>query len=62
MMKVKRKYSKKTNKMAAVYIECLGQLAVESSLINYTREWIEKLNRGGLFVINDLGYNLFFIK
>ena len=28
-------------------------------MIEYTREWIKKVNRGGLFDINDQGYNLF---
>ena len=58
MMKVKQKYLKQKSKEAAVYVECLSQLAVEgpdSSLSEYTRQWTDKVNRGGLFVINDLG-------
>ena len=31
----------------------------ESTLLSYTSEWIAKINRGGLFEINDTAYLLF---
>ena len=43
-------------------IECLSNMSVqddESSLMEYTRKWTLQVNRGGLFEINDMTYNLF---
>lgn len=46
-------------------IKCLSALGVDDELeksqtfLEYTRSWIEKQNRGGLFQLNDAGY-LFF--
>ena len=46
-------------------IKCLNSLGVEDELeqsqtfLEYTRSWIEKQNRGGLFQLNDAAY-LFF--
>ena len=43
-------------------IECLSNTSVqgdESSLMEYTRKWTLQVNRGGLFEINDMTYNLF---
>ncbi len=31
----------------------------ENSLIDYTREWCLKVDRGGLFEVNDTAYLLF---
>ena len=40
------------------FIECLGEIAMHSEVgsedfLSYTREWLEKVNRGGLFPLND---------
>ena len=43
-------------------IECLSNMSAqgdESSLIEYTRKWTLQVNRGVLFEINDMTYNLF---
>ena len=43
-------------------VECLTAMAVngeESSLLEYTRNWIFLINKGGLFEINDMTYSLF---
>lgn len=43
-------------------IECLSTMAVngeESTLLEYTTKWIELVNRGGLFEINDIAYTFF---
>lgn len=40
-------------------MECLGSMAVngdESDFLQYTRGWLVKINRGGLFEVNDLAY------
>ena len=43
------------------FIECLGVMAVRSecnseNLFDYTKEWIDRVNRGGLFPLNDATY------
>ena len=40
------------------FVECLGNMAVCSEnehddLLSYTKEWINKVDRGGLFPINE---------
>ena len=43
-------------------VECLTAMAVngeESSLLEYTRNWVFLINKGGLFEINDMTYSLF---
>ena len=43
-------------------IKCLSNMSVqgdESSLMEYTSKWTLQVNRGGLFEINDMTYNLF---
>ena len=45
-----------------IMIDCLSNMSVqgdESSLMEYTRKWTLRVNRGGLFEINDMTYNLF---
>ena len=47
---------------AARFVECLSQMHSEgptSSLLDYTKEWVERVNRGGLFIISDEAYRLF---
>ena len=57
--KLLKKYEKKTGLQAKCFVECLGNMAVkyendqESDLLGYTKSWIEKVNRGGLFPLND---------
>ena len=44
-------------------IECLGEMAVigeqDTDFWEYTKEWITKVNRGGLFPLNDGTFQLF---
>ena len=43
-------------------LECLGEMAVigeHSDFWEYTKEWIWKVNRGGLFCLNDGTFQLF---
>jgi len=58
-----KRYEKKTGRKHDQFIECLGDMAVESEhsdFLSYTKEWIDKVNRGGLFPLNDMTY-LFFV-
>ena len=61
-MKLLKKYERSFTKNAVEYVECLGSMAVdgeESSVLEYSRRWILKVNRGGLFEVNDMAYSLF---
>lgn len=61
-MKLQRKYLRDPSDKAAVFVECLDHMEAEgpaSSLIEYTRKWVDQVNRGGLFDISDEGYHLF---
>ena len=62
--KLLRKYEKRQKKdqTAEEYVECLGNMAVagpECSLPDYAREWIDMINRGGLFPVNEPTYQFF---
>ena len=57
-----KKNEKNPSEASVSIIECLGSMAVngdESDFLQYTRSWLEKVNRGGLFEIYDLAYQLF---
>ena len=60
--KLLKKYEQQTSATAQYYVECLGNMAIngeESSLTEYTSQWISLCNRGGLFEINDMSYLMF---
>ena len=62
--KILRKYErmKKCTPTHAMYIECLGNMAVvglDSSLPAYAREWFDMINRGGPFPVNEPSYEFF---
>ena len=57
-----KKYEKNPSEASVSIMECLGSMAVngdESDFLQYTRGWLENINRGGLFEVNDLAYQLF---
>ena len=59
-----RRYEKSSNEKSQQFVECLGNMAVagsETGLLDYTKEWIERINRGGLFPINDETFQFFCI-
>ena len=44
------------------FFECLGEMAVVSEkndFLDYTKEWLSKVNRGSLFPLNDTTFMLF---
>ena len=56
------KHKKIDSEKAASYVECLSHMTVdgnESSLMDYTKEWTEKINRGGLFEVSTVTFQLF---
>ena len=60
-----RRYEKRNDRKFDKFIECLGDMAVQSEsasdVLGYTKEWIDKANRGGLFPLNDITF-LFFVS
>ena len=59
-----KKYEKRTGQKYEEFIECLGYMAVQSEytdFLEYTKKWIDRVNRGGLFPLNNTTY-LFFIE
>jgi hypothetical protein len=57
-----KKHEKNTSEASVSVVKCLSSMAVngdESDFLQYTRGWLEKVNRGGLFEVNDLAYQLF---
>lgn len=60
--KLLKKYEKLTDSKALCYVECLRSMAVveaDSDFLSYTKKWIETVNRGGLFPLNDETFHLF---
>ena len=67
VMKLKKKYLKiKSSQQAITFFECLAAMHEEEeeagedvTYLQYTKTWVEKVNRGGLFTISDSTYLLF---
>ena len=62
--KLLKKYESTEGDRSRRFLECLGNMAVvdEDSvpdLFSYTRVWFERVNRGGLFPLNDETFSLF---
>ena len=61
-MKLYQRFIKMPGEKAAQFVECLSNMHSDgptSSLLDYTKEWVERVNRGGLFDISDEAYRLF---
>ena len=58
-----KKFQKKSGKKYNEYNQCLGQMAVSSDsdedFLAYTKYWINKVNRGGLFQLNNSTFRFF---
>lgn len=58
-----KKYEIRPGKTHSEYVQCLGDMAVEGdgdNILSYTRKWLDIVNRGGLFPLNDKSF-LFFV-
>ena len=61
-MKLRQKFLKMEGEKAAQFVECLNRMHNDgpmTSFLDYTREWVQKINRGGLFVVSDEAYRFF---
>ena len=55
-------YEKRSGIVYDQYTTCLSEMAVDgegSDVLSYTRKWMEMVNRGGLFPINENSFHLF---
>lgn len=62
-MKLHNRFIRQHGVKAAVFVECIDQMYADgpsSSLLEYTREWVDRVNRGGLFDVSDAAYLLFY--
>ena len=62
--KLLKRYESRTGGKAKHFVECLGNMAVvcedhDGDLLAYTKLWLERVNRGGLFPLNDETFHLF---
>ena len=63
-MKLCKKFEKSSGDKAAQFMECLTHMANmgdDSSFYQYTKEWVESMNRGGLFLTNDTTQMFFMV-
>ena len=62
--KLLKRYETKQGVKVRRFVECLGNMAVvcedaDPDLLAYTRLWIERVNRGSLFPLNDETFHFF---
>lgn len=56
-----RKYEKMNTLVALQFVDCLGEMAVDGeggNALDYTKIWMDKVNRGGLYPLNDQAFSL----
>ena len=61
--KLHNHYIKQKSEKAALFMEIIDKMYVDgpaTSPLDYSREWVDRVNRGGLFDISDETYVLFF--
>ena len=61
-MKLYNQFVKQSGEKAASFVECIDHMRAvgpTSSFLEYIREWIDRVNRGGIFNTSDVAYYLF---
>jgi len=61
-VKLHNRFVKQHGEKAASFVECIDYMHAvgpSSSLLEYTREWVDKVDRGGLFDVSDEAFRLF---
>ena len=64
-MKIRQRFSKISGDKAAQFVKCLDRMRHDgdegstTSFMDYTREWVHKVNRGGLFLVCNDTYKFF---
>ena len=66
-IRLMKKYKKINNIKAAQFVDCLSHMALsssdedeESSYYEYMKTWIDIVNRGGLFCVNEKTFLFFY--
>lgn len=57
-----KKHERQRSEPSAFFVECLSGMAIngeESSLLEYTTEWVHRVNKGEIFDVNDTAFSLF---
>ena len=57
-----KKYEMKCGEMYSEYVQCLGDMAIEGEgddVLTYTTKWLDQVNRGGLFPLNNNSFSFF---
>lgn len=57
-----KKYETRCGDVYSEYVQCLGDMAIEGEgddVLAYTRKWMDQVNRGGLFPLNDNSFSFF---
>ena len=57
-----KKFDKKKGRKYSEFVCCLGEMSVAgegSTVLEYTEKWINLVNRGGLFPLNDNTFSFF---
>lgn len=55
-------FEKKLGEVYSQYVTCLSEMLVAGEgddILSYKREWMEEVNRGGLFPVSDNTFHLF---
>ena len=53
---------KSSDEKSVQFVECLGNMAVagiKTNVVDYSTEWFDTVNRGGLFPLNDEAFIFF---
>ena len=51
-----KRYEGNISEKSTMFVECLSAMAVngeESTILEYTSQWVSKVNQGALFEVND---------
>ena len=54
--KLMKRFEEQSSRQAAEYVECLSHMSVGGEVTDfstYTMQWLEQVNRGGLFHVSD---------
>ncbi len=57
-----KRFEKRQGEKFSKFITCLGEMAVVGEggdILSYTSKWLDQVNRGGLFPLNDNSFSLF---
>ena len=54
-----KKYETRCGEMYSEYVQCLGDMAIEggNDVLSYTKKWLDQVNRGGLFSLNNNSFS-----